>query len=255
MALRASRKASAWQPCADRTMAVLVLAALSYRRTQGKEQTSCNFSHAAILARHIVRNLASLSYHHLSPNTQMQPRKRRAGGSDTDTTQKTSVLSHALGADDGLNEREEGAPLARLNILTVAPKPVRGPVHHRPVYWDGQRPEKHMRMASDAELSALHTHVEMQDRLTALKDHADKLKNELGANHKQTMAAREKFGQLQGTLKTMRRAAERQRQLEQLKQSPANLLHEIVHAGAAREQIWMGVPRFTKWQRGEFLPP
>ena len=45
------------------------------------------------------------------------------------------------------------------HVLRVPPKPVRGPLHHRPSYWDGQRPEKHMRDAST-------TTSELQERLT-----------------------------------------------------------------------------------------
>lgn len=134
------------------------------------------------------------------------------------------------------------------HVLRVAPKPVRGPLHHRPLYWDGQRPEKHMRDAST-------TTSELQERLTQLGQEWEQLSQSLGAEHKHAQAVRHKYIHLRGTLKTMRRAAEQQREQDTLRQCPVDMLHDVVSAAADSETLWLGTPRWTRWRRGEFLPP
>lgn len=237
---------SVWQPYAERTMAFLVLASLSRRPVHGPESKDSTVwrpsstSRAATLARRTLRHLVSLAYHHVSPHTLMQP--RRGGGSTTDTMPKApSVL-----LDDD-SDVTDSAPVYP-HVLRVAPKPVRGPLHHRPQYWDGQRPEKHMREASN-------TTNELQERLTKLGEEVERITQTLGAEHKQTKAVRHKYIHLRGTLKTMRRAAEQLHEQEILRQCPVDMLHDVVSAAADSETLWLGTPRWTQWRRGEFLPP
>ncbi|WFD24626.1 Coronin-like protein crn1 [Malassezia equina] len=135
---------------AQRTMSLLLLASLSRQPLEGPDMPSKPYTHslAANLSQRIVRNLASLSYHHLSPHTQMQPLHRRAGGSSSNTNKKpgSAVLDALLSHADELETRDDQARPAglRLDALTVTPKPVRGPVQYRHTYWDGQHTDKHV---------------------------------------------------------------------------------------------------------------
>ena len=238
--------AAAWQPYAERTMALFVLTSLSRRPVHGPEARGSSVwrpsstSRAATLARRTLYHLVSLAYHHVSPHTLMQP--RRGGGSSADTMPKAPSV---------LQDKETDAPdIAPVypRVLRVPPKPVRGPLHHRPPYWDGQRPEKHMRDASA-------TTNELQERLTQLGEEWELLSQSLGAEHKHAQAVRHKYIHLRGTLKTMRRAAEQQREQDTLRQCPVDMLHDVVSAAADSETLWLGTPRWTRWRRGEFLPP
>ena len=115
-------------------------------------------SDAARLAHRCVANLASLTYHHLSPNTAMQ--RKRAGGSSTSTApRKQSVVNEAFAEmDAGTTDTAGGM---HLHVLHVAPRPVRGPVGSKPMYWDAQHPEKHLANVEDhGEMERLERHVE-----------------------------------------------------------------------------------------------
>ena len=238
--------AAAWQPYAERTMALFVLTSLSRRPVHGPEARGSSVwrpsstSRAATLARRTLYHLVSLAYHHVSPHTLMQP--RRGGGSSADTMPKAPSI---------LQDKEADVPdIAPVypHVLRVPPKPVRGPLHHRPPYWDGQRPEKLMRDAST-------TTNELQERLTQLSQEWEHLSQSLGAEHKHAQAVRHKYIHLRGTLKTMRRGAEQQREQDTLRQCPVDMLHDVVSAAAGSETLWLGTPRWTRWRRGEFLPP
>ena len=115
---------------AERTMGLLVLSALDRKQKstkkdkQGEGAQLCCFktSHASILAKQVIRNLSSLSYHHLSPNTQMQPHSRRAGGSSSDTNIKPSIVNDALNTDFGMDAdavAHETPAALRLDMLMV----------------------------------------------------------------------------------------------------------------------------------------
>lgn len=213
---------------------------------------------AANLSQRIVRNLASLSYHHLSPHTQMQPLHRRAGGSSSNTNKKpgSAVLNALLSHAEELETQDEQARPAglRLDALSVTPKPVRGPVQYRHTYWDGQHTDKHVRAASDAG-SAQGTLQELQDRLDQLREQHTKLVHELGAKHARVQTVHEKYVQLRGTVKSLRRAEEQRVTQERLRQCPADMLCDVVDAAAATESLWLGRARWELWRRGAFLPP
>ena len=220
-------------------MALLVLASLSRRPVHGPEARDSGMwrpsstSRAATLARRTLSHLVSLAYHHVSPHTLMQP--RRSGGSSTDTMPKApSVLQ------DAEADVPDFTPVYP-HVLRVPPKPVRGPLHHRPRYWDGQRPEKHMRDASA-------TTNELQERLTKLGHEWERLSQSVGAEHKQAQAVRQKYIHLRGTLKTMRRAAEQQREQDTLRQCPIDMLQRAArHCGSAhRGGLDGGVASFCR---------
>lgn len=245
---------------AQRTMSLLLLASLSRQPMEGPDMPSRPHtdSLAAHLSQRIVRNLASLSYHHLSPHTQMQPLHRRAGGSSSNTNKKpgSSVLDALLSSADEWDAGDEEARPAglRLDALTVAPKPVRGPVQYRHIYWDGQHTDKHVRAASDAG-SAHGTLSELQDRLDRLREQHVQLVHEFGAKHARAQAVHDKYVQLRGTVKSLRRAEEQRSTQERLMQCPADMLCEVIDAAAATESLWLGRARWAMWRRGEFLPP
>lgn len=116
------------------------------------------------LARRVLENLASLTYHHLSPNTLMLSKRnpRMGGGSNTSSArQARSRLSLGLAdrtkatlalldeADEFANGNKNPEVVlgsqVLLRPLTVAEKPLRGPaITDRPMPWDGQRPQKHI---------------------------------------------------------------------------------------------------------------
>ena len=96
---------------------------------------------------------------------------------------------------------------------------------------------------------------ELQERLIQLGQEWEHLSQSLGAEHKHAQAVRHKYIHLRGTLKTMRRAAEQQREQDTLRQCPVDMLHDVVSAAADSETLWLGTPRWTRWRRGEFLPP
>ena len=251
---------------AERTMGLLVLSALDRKQKstkkdkQGEGAPLCCFktSHASFLAKQVIRNLSSLAYHHLSPNTQMQPHSRRAGGSSSDTNIKPSIVNDALNTDFGMDAdavAHETPVALRLDMLMVQSKPVRGPVHVRPVYWDGQHPEKHLRAVADSQGAATRTMHELQERLVQLQEETDSLTQQYGHQHRHTLAVRDKLVKLRGVVKSMRRAEERRRALEAQQQCPKDMLQEVVQAASESESLWLGGPRWKKWQRGEFLPP
>lgn len=204
-------------------------------------------SDAARLAHRCVANLASLTYHHLSPNTAMQ--RKRAGGSSTSTApRKQSVVNEALAEmDAGTADTAAGT---HLRVLRVAPKPVRGPVGSKPMYWDAQHPEKHLANADDqGEMERLERHV---DELA--QQHAA-LVAQLGAAHAQTKAAKTKLVDLRGTLKGMRKMATNRRAEAVLAQCPKDALVDVVEGLARREQLCLGVPRWQRWRDGGYLAP
>ena len=246
---------------AERSMVLLTLSALSHRPVHGPVSRGkvpwrpSSDSHAAVLVHRLIRNLVSLAYHHLSPNTQMQPLQRRAGGTSSDTSvKKPSVVSRALAHGDYAsleNVSVQGG--AKLAVLHVSPKPVRGPLSQRQVYWDGQHPEKHLRIGQEGKGSA--ELARLQLRLEALQHQSESLAAELGPKHKRSINARAAYVELRGTVKSIWRTEEQRHARATLAACPAELLDTVVQGAALSESLWIGAPRFAKWRRGEYLPP
>lgn len=204
-------------------------------------------SDAARLAHRCVANLASLTYHHLSPNTAMQ--RKRAGGSSTSTApRKQSVVNEAFAEmDAGTTDTAGGM---HLHVLHVAPKPVRGPVGSKPMYWDAQHPEKHLANVEDhGEMERLERHVE------ELAEQYATLVAQLGAAHAQTKAAKTKLVDLRGSLKGMRKMAANRRTEAVLAQCPKDALVDVVKGLAHAERLCLGVPRWQRWRDGGYLAP
>ena len=238
---------------AERTMTFFLLSALYQRpvaqpeRKEGPPWRPSNFSEAAHLAHSCVANLASLTYHHLSPNTAMQ--SKRVGGSSSSTApRKQSVVSEAFSEMDA--GPSDAAANINLNVLQVQPKPIRGPVGSKPVYWDAQHPEKH--------LAAVRNHAEMdtlQERLNVLAAQYADLVEQHGADHKLSQAARAKLVDLRGSLKGMRKAVAKSAADQAFAQVPKDALYDVVNGLADSAQVCVGLPRWTRWRRGDYLAP
>ncbi|KAL4400351.1 hypothetical protein ACI68E_003268 [Malassezia pachydermatis] len=253
------------QVFAEQTMAWLLLASLHRRPVhepqclEGSPYRPSSSSPASALAQRLTKNLASLSYHHLSPHTQMQPPTRRTGGSKTDTSSKApSALASALAEHDELwggSTAMPGKTTTRLDVLTVAAKPMRGPVQHRMALWDGQHPEKHIRAAADDVVSSAAELPKLQQKLDTLKAQWDTMKEQYGPTHPRTQAARDQFQQLRGTVKGMKRMDAQRQAKERIRRNPARHLTDIVRLAAESESLWLGLPRWEAWAHGEYLPP
>lgn len=250
--LREDIEAPAPAPYAERTMALFLLASLYARPVHGPYQENGGIwrpdsaSHAAHLAHDLTANLASLTYHHLSPNTPMQ-RKRVGGTSSSTAARKQSVVTEALSALDDTSS--EPTSTQHVDVLRVLPKPVRGPAGFKPVYWDAQHPEKHLRASSAAELEALQT------RLTELAEQYAALTEAHGPKDRRTIDAKARMVDLRGSLKGMRKAEANRHAEEELAARPKRALYDLVRGLAASESLWLGVPRWTRWKNGEYLAP
>ncbi|EPQ26499.1 uncharacterized protein PFL1_05821 [Pseudozyma flocculosa PF-1] len=133
------------------------------------------------LAHRLMANLASLTYHHLSPHTRMQPLSRRRARAEQ-KPRPLSSLARMLNKNDGESSAIDDAATAanaatgspgavgaapnsssaatdwlaaeadvagiinatadRLEILRIPPKPVLGPLGGRLRTWDAQNPDK-----------------------------------------------------------------------------------------------------------------
>ncbi|KAK0547422.1 hypothetical protein OC846_004871 [Tilletia horrida] len=115
------------------------------------------------LANEIVKNLASLTYHHLSPHTQMAnsppssktrkapkltsgrgSRQASASGSASAISANSIALDELGGSNSSrLSFSDEGSPFSSeflVPSLRVPAKPGRGPIHSKSKSWDGQNP-------------------------------------------------------------------------------------------------------------------
>ena len=105
------------------------------------------------LAHKVTRNLASLTYHHLSPHTRMMGLHKRAGGTDASTVPRltrsrlraSGIFSEdeveemgAAGSSSGRTANREHLP-----SLLIPAKPITGPklpTGTSQMRWDGQKP-------------------------------------------------------------------------------------------------------------------
>ena len=237
---------------AERTMALYLFSSLHYRPVHGPEkdgdarwQPQCD-SRTTYVAHALVKNMASLAYHHLSPNTAMQ--SARAGGSRVDNVpHKRTVLEHALAFEDGVAAVDADTAGAS-SVLYVTPKPVRGPVGKRPRMWDGQQPEKTMPQNETHTFYTLNNYVDELGRAYAAARARDPNDPSIDALRKRLVDAR-------GTLKGLRKKNDKQLAEHELAQRPIRAMDAVVQLACANESLWLGAGRWGKLRRGEFLPP
>lgn len=223
------------------------------------------------LAHRIISNLSSLTYHHLSPYTQMQsprsahlraalrkPKKlsslaRVLGKLDTPTS---SDLPDGTGGETNLHsalEGEEGGMLnlahMKLSFLMPTPKPIRGPKEAKLKNWDGQDPVK---IGSEGSLRQMQEDLATVERLLqengnqrggdkGVKTGVQQLKDEAETLRKKIKAAAKALVQ-----------AEEKREMENV---GIEALAELIAGAQDRERVMLGKQRWAKRARGEFLSP
>lgn len=153
-----------------------------------KRPAASKANRMARLPHRVVANLSSLTYHHLSPHTQMQTGKRFGERGATRKTTKLSSLARVLGrldstsAPDGDMDGGDGIDLRdalteldgdamvnqshmRVGFLTPSNKPPRGPFQAKRKIWDGQDADK---IESEGQLRQMEADLKKIERL--LKD-------------------------------------------------------------------------------------
>lgn len=153
-----------------------------------KRPAASKANRLARLPHRVVANLSSLTYHHLSPHTQMQTGKRFGERGATRKTTKLSSLARVLGrldntspldgdldGGDGIDLRDALTELdgdamvnqshMRVGFLTPSNKPPRGPLQAKRKIWDGQDADK---IESEGQLRQMEADLKRIERL--LKD-------------------------------------------------------------------------------------
>ncbi|WFD44195.1 Coronin-like protein crn1 [Malassezia psittaci] len=237
----------------ENTMSFLLFASLYQRpiaqpeRLEGPVWRPDSWTKAASLAHGCMYNLASLTYHHLSPNTAMQ--SKRTGGSSTSTARrKTSILNEMLSDPDSNFTESEGNAL--LGVLQVAPKPVRGPVGAKPKVYDAQHPEKHLDYVKE------HGDYDtLKNRYEELRAEYGKLIDAYGYDHMKTMPKKLEVLRVRGYLRAMRKNSKNRTKEQMLAQYPKDALYDIIQGVANSEQLCAGLPRWKRWKQGQYLAP
>lgn len=220
------------------------------------------FQPAHSFARRILENLASLTYHHVSPNTLMLSKKkpRLSGGSDAASARvarsrlgkapSASLAASLSGLEasgdsipDALDDTEHahlGGSQRLLAPLQTSPRPVRGPVvsDARTHPWDGQRPQKHIDaavQALDGESAQVQARVEAVRSVVAELERDDALPESDRARKMPKHVREEKvktLANLRANLKMSRTKRKRRVHDEWLAAAGKDLLLEVVQGAA-----------------------
>lgn len=238
------------------------------------------------LAHRVIANLGSLTYHHLSPHTQMQSRAHlklnralrkpkklstvarvlgRSGLATPLTHQvPNEASSHAAGNGSELEhvfgEQESEVVVneahMKLGFLMPSVKPVRGPISARLKEWDGQDADK---LGSEGGLRQMQADLDTIERLLEDHDGVDvgkgAMQRQPGQMAKQLQQLRDEAVQLKKKIKSASKAlakADAQRQVDQI---PIEHLADLVAAAQDAEGILLGKQRWTRRRKNEFLPP
>ncbi|KAE8244618.1 hypothetical protein A4X13_0g6431 [Tilletia indica] len=246
------------------------------------------------LAHKVVENLASLVYHHLSPHSQMQPLSKRSGGTQNTTlasgrsssrAQSTSnpandialdMMGGSSGTSGGDGDWSDGEePIGsgrnympfsgqyRIPSLSVPPKPVRGPMGHRPARWDGQKPMSVFLMQQQGKgATTTTTTSKSSESLTALEARVLSLveayrtsKSTHGESSPRTQKLLQEVRQVRGVLRSATRKAEQEERKRAVEKLPQEWMYDLVRRAEESEKVWLGGQRFGRWVRGVWLPP
>lgn len=264
-----------------------------------------------LVCRSVLQNLASLTYHLLSPNTYMPSvtKPRLVGGSDSlqrssqpSRSQISMMLSRKTSGDE---DAPTDDTMRTVNELNVIARPARGPAfnpsHSTSVAgsggdagaqnpaaaslypWDGQRPGRHLRAASqepesienlEAVVSQLGERVSFfrQEEKNAQDPVRQKRAADKAAEHLRQLKS------INGTLKAQRRQQSAKQAESDLRIEARRAMADVVQRakratsgdGGQRRQsssssssssqedsgaLLFGTTRWDKWARGEFLPP
>ncbi|CBQ72926.1 conserved hypothetical protein [Sporisorium reilianum SRZ2] len=234
---------------------------------------------ATRLAHRVMANLSSLTYHHLSPHTQMQTRahlkqnsarkpqklsslarvlgKIEADAGEPAQSSSSSVgLESAFGAGKGGDETLNALHM-KLGFLMPSAKPARGPVSARLKEWDGQAADK---IASEGSLRQMEADLATVERL--LQQHDADAKQRGGAKQQQQPKLGKEAQQLKTEAEGLRRkiksaskALAQAEAREQLESIAVGHLADLVGAAQDSEQVMLGKRRWMRRKSGEFLPP
>ncbi|TKY85665.1 hypothetical protein EX895_005205 [Sporisorium graminicola] len=243
------------------------------------------------LPQRVVSNLSSLTYHHLSPHTQMQSHAHLKQNR-TRKPQKLSSLARVLGKIEadvsiepmqgastdvglegvlsggsgqyggpgrgagGAGETVLNALHMKLGFLMPSAKPARGPVSARLKEWDGQDADK---IASEGSLRQMQSDLATVERLLQQHD-ADADAKRGGATKqpslaKQVQQLKAEAEQLRRKIKSASKALAQVQAREQLENIAVDHLADLVAAAQDSEQVMLGKRRWMMRKRGEFLPP
>ncbi|SOV04079.1 uncharacterized protein UDID_04082 [Ustilago sp. UG-2017a] len=227
---------------------------------------------AGCFAHRIISNLSNLTYHHLSPHTQMQSPQSshlRASRAALRKPKKLSSLARVLGKLDSPipgeepdlytalqeGEGEEGAILnlahMKLPFLLPSPKPIRGPKEARLRVWDGQGPEK---VASEGMLRQMQEDLDTVERLLEESGKRGGGGGGGGAG-KQVQQLREEADGLRKKTKAAGKALMQAEEKRKLEDVGVKHLAELIAAAQDREGLMLGKERWMRRARGEYLPP
>lgn len=235
------------------------IATQSTELDRGKQPTK-----TARLAHRVISNLSSLTYHHLSPHTQMQSRAHRKQNRAR-KPQKLSSLARVLGkmeADLSAEPGQTGVGLEnvlssstsggggvrgggdetllnalhmKLGFLMPSVKPARGPVSARLKEWDGQDADK---IASAGSLRQIESDLKIVERLLQQHD-AAKAKQVA----KQVQQLKNEAEQLKRKIKSASKALAQVEARDQLENIAVEHLADLVAAAQDSEQILLGKNR------------
>lgn len=262
---------------------------LTVSRSQKAAKKQNQPTKAARLAHRVVSNLASLTYHHLSPHTQMQSRThlkhnrarkpqklsslaRVLGKVEADLSLDPSQASSETGLSDvfsgnsqnyggglgdGAGETMLNALHMRLGFLMPSVKPVRGPVSSRLKEWDGQNAD---RIASEGSLRQMESDLKTIERLLADHNHVQRDKGAFArmpqsALLKQVQQLRLEAEELRRKVKAATRALAQVEAQKQMESIPVEHLSDLVAAAQDSQQILLGKTRWLRRKNGEFLRP
>ncbi|KIS69200.1 uncharacterized protein UMAG_02550 [Mycosarcoma maydis] len=239
---------------------------------------------AARLAHRVVANLSSLTYHHLSPHTQMQsrahlkqnrvrkPRKlsslaRVLGKVEADMSLDSSQLSSqaglsdlfgsesggGVGGNDSTRETVLNALHMKLSFLMPSVKPARGPISSRLKEWDGQNADK---FASEGNLRQMEWDLKTVEKLLADHDQesAKHTKKQLAIS-KQVQQLKAEAEQLRKHVKAAARALSQAATQRSLESIPMDHLANLVAEAQDSQEVLLGRSRWIKRKNGDFLPP
>ncbi|KDN42202.1 hypothetical protein K437DRAFT_257979 [Tilletiaria anomala UBC 951] len=228
------------------------------------------------LAHAVTTNLASLTYHHLSPNTRMQPLWRTHGGTDSSTVPRLTQQSiraagfagaHELAGDGDAGEHDAGmyiadaVPRQHTLSLIVPPKPILGPrqpagaQHKR---WDGQRVAQTfapLASAGDPDSDAarlLHRSEELRQRYEAV---AAQQHGHGGAESAAAQSAKREWKEMRGRWKSAVKTTQRERAEREREARPVRALAKLVRDAQQGSGVWLGARRFGMKEQGKWLIP
>lgn len=215
----------------------------------------------------LMLNMSSLSYHHLSPHTMLQPstKKTRVGGSDSRSQRRhrqrvIDIQRHATGDDETSSGLKMVTSL--LPSLIVNPSRPRGPLlgpsfarHRIPQRWNGQRAPT---PSSGVSRVALHAKQRELDELAKPMLRARELSQASTASKEDIRRYEEiysKFKQERGLLKSMTKSIAQADERITLQLNSANMLSNLVRQVEDSTGAMIGAKRFRRWADDEWLEP